>query len=122
MRRRISADEILEDIQKLEIAAEDFGKTLANAEAQIRKMFATVLESKDLAIVKPRVMYQAVRFKGDEQERYKIKELAKRVGEIIDRIRAKPEEDFDEYKQRLEQFMEAVVAYARYYKEMGREY
>jgi CRISPR type III-A-associated protein Csm2 len=120
MKKKISVNEILGSIEVLETVAEDFGRGLANADAQIRKIFATVLESENLAIVKPRIMYQAARYRGDEEEQWRLRELAKIVSGMIDEIRKeKSKEEFDEGKKKLEQFLEAVVAYAKYYKGRG---
>ncbi|MCS7121450.1 MAG: type III-A CRISPR-associated protein Csm2 [Archaeoglobaceae archaeon] len=97
---------ILEDPRELERVAEEFGKKLSKKERQVRELYVTVLKSKDLSMIKPRVYYQSTRHE-------ELKELAELVAKLVDVIRGSKNEV---YRKSLLNFLEAVVAYARYYE------
>jgi len=111
---RVSADvvKILDDMKKLEEEAEKLGKKLGGKERQVRVIYETVLKSPDLGMVKPRIMYQAARHK-------ELQELANYVSALVDEVRKRGSpgsEEFESSREMLLNFLEAVVAYARYYE------
>jgi len=112
--RRVDYKEVLEKPEVLEREAERFGKNLSQKERQVREMYATVLKSEDLSMVSPRVKYQAARHKD-------LDALARYVVGLVSEVRKKEGEEFEKYRKSLLNFLEAVVAYARYYKAMERE-
>lgn len=114
--KRVDYKEVLEKPEVLEREAERFGKNLSQKERQVREMYATVLKSKDLSMVSPRVKYQAAK-----QRDRDLDALARYVVGLVSEVRKKEGEEFEKYRKSLLNFLEAVVAYARYYKAMERE-
>ncbi|RLI82086.1 hypothetical protein DRP04_04755 [Archaeoglobales archaeon] len=123
--RRLSREEELKEIlngnmEVLENKANYFGRMLASEglERQVRKVFETVLKSRNLELVNPRIKYQAAKEKKNE-----LMTFCGYVSNLVDHIRREEnEERLKSYRTHLEMFLEAVVAYTRYHKEMGREY
>ena len=112
--RRVNYKDVLENHELLEREAERFGRDLSDKERQVREMYATVLKSKDLSMVNPRLRYQAARHRD-------LDKLARYVGNLVNEVRKKEGEEFERYRESLLNFLEAVVAYARYYRAMERE-
>jgi len=112
--KRVDFKEVLENPKVLEREAERFGKGLFEKERQIREMYATVLKSRDLSMVVPRLKYQAARHK-------ELDRLAGYVEGLVNEVRKKEGEEFERYRESLLNFLEAVVAYARYHKSRERE-
>ena len=115
--KRINYRDVLEKPEFLEREAERFGRDLYEKERQVREMYATILKSKDLSMVIPRLKYQAAKSKD-----YNLNKLALYVSGLVNEVRKKEGEEFEKYRKLLLNFMEAVVAYTRYYKVMEREY
>lgn len=113
---------ILDDPVTLEREAERFGKELAKKGRQIRLIYETVLKSPDLTMVKPRLNYQIARAIRDEKNdkiKQKLVELANYINNLVDEVRKKgtpKTEEFENARMKLLNFLEAIVAYARYYE------
>lgn len=101
-------EEVMRSQSRLEEEAENFGRRLRDKERQVREVLATVLRSEDLAMVKPRVRYQAARHS-------ELRDLAEFVSRFVDRARERSGEEFERAREALLNFLEATVAYARYY-------
>ena len=112
---------ILEDPITLENVAEEIGKVIRDKEGQIRLIYETILRSPDLVMVKPRLKYQVARIVDKERNREiknKIREFSDIVDKLIDEVRKRNanSEEFENARERLLNFVEAVICYARYYR------
>ncbi|HID66654.1 MAG TPA: type III-A CRISPR-associated protein Csm2 [Aquificaceae bacterium] len=88
---------------------------------QIRLIYETILRSPDLVMVKPRLKYQVARMISRERNDYiksRIIEFSNILDRLIDEVRKKGvnSEEFENAKERLLNFVEAVISYARYYR------
>lgn len=125
---RVEFGKILDDPVTLEREAERFGRRIYEKERQVRMIYETVLKSPDLAMVKPRVRYQAARIVRDTKDtnvKYAITQLMNAIEKLVDEVRKRGpvgSEEFETAREKLLNFLEAVVAYARYYKAQEREY
>lgn len=126
---KVEVSKILDDPATLEREAERFGRQICEKERQIRMMYETVLKSPDLAMIKPRLKYQVARIirdiKKDENLRYTIIQLSNIIDKLVDEVRKRGSvgsEEFETARERLLNFLEAVVAYARYYKVKEKGY
>lgn len=115
--KKINYREVLERPELLEREAERFGKKLYDKERQVREMYATILKSQNLSMVIPRLKYQAAKNKDRN-----LDELAQYVSNLVNEVRKMGGKEFEKYHESLLNFMEAVVAYTRYYKVIEREY
>ena len=112
---------ILEDPITLENVAERIGRVIKDKERQIRLIYETILRSPDLVMVKPRLKYQVARMISRERNDYiksRIIEFSNILDRLIDEVRKKGvnSEEFENAKERLLNFVEAVISYARYYR------
>ncbi|HIP63158.1 MAG TPA: type III-A CRISPR-associated protein Csm2 [Archaeoglobus profundus] len=112
---------ILEDPITLENVAEKIGRVIKDKERQIRLIYETILRSPDLVMVKPRLKYQVARMISRERNDYiksRIIEFSNILDRLIDEVRKKGvnSEEFENAKERLLNFVEAVISYARYYR------
>ena len=115
---KVEFGKILDDPATLEREAERFGRRVYEKERQVRMIYETVLKSPDLAMVKPRLKYQAARHR-------ELINLVNVIDKLVDEVRKRGpvgSEEFETARDRLLNFLEAVVAYARYYKAQERGY
>lgn len=115
---KFEVSKILDDPATLEREAERFGRRVCEKERQVRMMYETVLKSPDLAMVKPRLKYQAARHR-------ELTTLVNIIDKLIDEVKKRGSvgsEEFETARERLLNFLEAVVAYARYYKALEKGY
>jgi len=124
---KVEFSKILDDPATLEREAERLGKRVYEKERQIRMMYETILKSPDLAMVKPRLKYQVARIikdTKDENLKYTIRQLSNIIDKLVDEVRKRGSigsEEFETAREMLLNFLEAVVAYARYYKVQEKE-
>lgn len=114
---RVEPGKILDDPLTLEREAERLGRRLCEKERQVRVVYETVLKSPDLTMVKPRLKYQAARHR-------ELTDLVNLVDKLVDEVRKRGSvgsEEFEASREKLLNFLEAVVAYARYYRAQSRE-
>ena len=115
---KVEFGKILDDPATLEREAERYGRRVYEKERQVRMIYETVLKSPDLAMVKPRLKYHAARHREHIN-------LVNVIDKLVDEVRKRGpvgSEEFETARDRLLNFLEAVVAYARYYKAQERGY